>query len=62
MRDGFAHESERVLVVDRQMIGDAGDARVHVGTAELFGAHDFAGRRLHEGRAAEKNRFRSPRR
>ena len=56
MRDGFAHEPERVLVVDGEMIGDAGDARVHVGAAQLFGGHDLAGGGLHQRRSAEKDR------
>ena len=35
--DDRAHERERVLVVVGVVVGDAGDARVHVGAAELFG-------------------------
>ena len=56
VRDRLAHEPERVLVVDREMVGDARDARVHVGAAELFGGDDLARRRLHERRPAEKDR------
>ncbi len=37
------------------MVGHAGDARVHLGAAELFGGHDFAGRRLHQRRPGEKD-------
>ena len=38
------------------MVGDAGDAAVHVGAAELLGADHLAGRGLHQRRAAEKDR------
>ena len=38
------------------MVGDAGDAAVHVGAAEFLGADDFAGRGAHQRRAAEKDR------
>ena len=38
------------------MIGHAGDAGVHVGAAERFGIHYFAGRGLHQWRAAEEDR------
>ncbi len=43
-------------VVLGEMIGDAGDRRVHVGAAERFGVDDFAGRSLHQRRAAEEDR------
>ena len=56
VRHDGAHDRERVLVVVRVVIGDARDARVHVGAAEFLGAHDFAGRRLHERRAAQEDR------
>ncbi len=38
------------------MIGNAGQARVHVAAAEILGAHFLAGGGLHERRAAEKDR------
>jgi hypothetical protein len=52
----LAHDAERVLVVDGEVVGDAADARVHVGAAELFGGNDLAGRGLHQRRAAEEDR------
>ena len=42
-------------VVLGQMVGDAGDARMHVAAAEVFGRDHFAGRGLHQRRAAEKD-------
>ena len=47
---------ERVLVVGGQVVGDAADARVDVGAAQLLGGHLLAGRRLHERRPAEEDR------
>ena len=41
------------------MVGDAGAARVHVGAAELLGAHVLPGRGLHERRAADEDRPRA---
>ena len=38
------------------MVGDAGNAAVHLGAAELLGGDDFAGRGAHQGRPAEKDR------
>ena len=38
-----------------EVVGDAGDAGVHVGAAEIFGTDDLAGRRLHQRRPSEKN-------
>ena len=52
----MAGDAERVAVVHRVMVGDAGDAAVHIGAAQFLGGDDFAGRRLHQGRAAEKDR------
>ena len=52
--DDLAHDAQRVLVVDRVVIRDAADARVHVGAAELFGGDDLAGRRLHQRRPAQE--------
>ena len=50
---------KRVLVVFREVVGDAGEPRVHVGAAQLLGGHFLAGRGLHERRAAEKDRARA---
>ena len=47
---------QRVLVVVGEVVGDAGDARVHVRAAELFGGDDLAGRGLHQRRPAQKDR------
>ena len=54
--DDPAHDARAHGVVVGEMIGNAGDAGVHVGAAELFGGHDFARRRLHERRAGQKDR------
>ena len=53
--DDAARERQRVMVVLRQMIGDAGLARVQIAAAEILGAHHLAGRGLHQRRAAEKD-------
>ena len=45
-----------MLVVFGEVVGDAGEPRVDVGAAELLGGDFLAGRRLHERRAAEKDR------
>jgi len=50
----LAHDAQRVRVVVCQMVGDARDARVHVGAAEVLGRDFLAGRRLHERRTARK--------
>ena len=49
-------EVQRVVVVFGEVVGDAREPRVDVGAAELLGRHFFAGRRLHERRAAEEDR------
>jgi hypothetical protein len=49
-----------VRVVFRQIVGDAGQARVDVGAAEFFRRDLFAGCRFDERRAAEKNRPGAP--
>ena len=54
--DDLAAQRQRVAVVLGHVIGNAGFLRVHFGAAELFGADDFAGRRLHQRRAAEEDR------
>ena len=43
-------------VVARHRVGDAGDAGVQIGAAEVLGRDGFAGRRLHQRRAGEKDR------
>ena len=40
----------------RIVIGDAGDAGVDVGAAELLGRDHLAGRGLHQRRAAQEDR------
>ena len=50
---------QRMLVVFGEVIGDAGEPRVHVGAAQFFGRHLFARRGLHQRRTAEKNRARA---
>ena len=47
---------QRVVVVFGEVVGDAGQPRVHIGAAQFFGGHFLAGRGLHERRAAEKDR------
>ena len=54
--DDRPRELERVRVVFGQVVGDAGEPRVHVGAAQLLGGDFFAGRGLHERRPAEKDR------
>ncbi len=49
-------DAERVAIVERIMIGHTGDAAVHLGTAELLGGDDLAGRGADERRTAEKDR------
>ena len=56
VRNDAAHERERVAVVHRVMIGDAGEPRMHVGAAEVLGRHHLAGRGLHQRRAGEEDR------
>ena len=47
---------QRVRVVFGEVVGDAREARVHVGAAELFGRDFLAGRRFHERRPAQEDR------
>ena len=56
MRDDPAHLFERVRVVVREVVRDAGEARVDVAAPELLGRHVLARGRLHEGRAREEDR------
>jgi hypothetical protein len=44
-----------VLVVLRQVVGHAGQPRVHVAAAQVLGAHHLAGGRLHQRRAAQED-------
>ena len=43
-------------VVERVVVGHAGNAGVHVGAAELLGRHDLADRRFDQRRPAEEDR------
>ena len=45
-----------MVVVLGEVVGDAGDARVHVGAAQLLGADLLAGRGLDQGRPAQEDR------
>ena len=48
--------SSACAVVLGEVVGDAGHAGVHFGAAQGFGIDDFAGRGLHQRRAAEEDR------
>jgi len=52
----FARERERMLVVVREQVGDAGDARMDIAAAERFGIDDFARGGANQRRTAEKDR------
>ena len=54
--DDPAGDAERMMVVQRIMVGNAGDPAVHLGAAELLGGDDFAGRGADQRRPAEKDR------
>ena len=54
--DVISHLLQRGRLIGREVVGDAADARMHVGTAQLLGGDFFPGRRLNQRRAAEKNR------
>ena len=54
--DDLAGDRQCMVVVLRKVIGDAGDAGVHVGTAQLLGTDDLAGRRLDQRWSGEKDR------
>ena len=60
--DDLARERERVLVGDREVVGDARAPCVECRPAELLGGHVLAGGCLHERRAADEDRARFPRR
>ena len=55
----LSRERQRVLVVHRVVVGDAGSLRVDVRAAELLGRHVLAGGGLHERRAADEDRARA---
>ena len=55
-RDDRPRLMQRVLVVFGEVVGHAGEARVHVGAAQFLGRHLLAGGGLHERRTAEKDR------
>ena len=59
-RDDRAADREGILIVLGEVVGDARDARVDVGPAELLGRHLLSRGSLHERRAAEKDRAGSP--
>ena len=54
--DDRAAERERVLVVERLVVGDAGPPSVDLGAAQVLGRDVLAGRRLHEWRPAQEDR------
>ncbi len=54
--DDLAPDRQRVLVVERVVVGHAADAAMHVRPAQLLGRHLLAGRRLHQRRPAEEDR------
>ncbi|MBA7652319.1 hypothetical protein ES703_60149 [subsurface metagenome] len=54
-RDDAPGNADRMGVVLGIVVGYAGLPRMHVGTAELFGGHHFAGGRLHQRRATEED-------
>ena len=53
--DDAAGERQRVIVVGRHVVGDAGFPRVHLGAAEVLGRDHLAGGGLHQRRAAEED-------
>ena len=53
--DDVADDLEGMLVVLGQVVGDAGDLRVHVAAAEFLGRDDLADRGLHQRRAAQED-------
>ncbi len=56
MSDDATRERERMRVVRRVVVGDAGASRVHVGAAEILRRDHLAGRRLHQRRPSQKDR------
>jgi hypothetical protein len=45
-----------MMIVEREVIGDAGNPGVHIRAAQLFRSDDLAGRRFDERRAAQEDR------
>ena len=56
VRDDPPRDPDRMGVVLRIVIGDAGLPRMDVGAAQFFRGDHLAGRGLHQRRSAEKNR------
>ncbi|KFB71870.1 MAG: hypothetical protein AW09_002977 [Candidatus Accumulibacter phosphatis] len=54
--DDAAGDRQRMRVVFRVVIDDAGNARMYIGAAEILGSHHLAGRCLDQRRPAEKDR------
>ena len=54
-RDDVPDDPQRVAVVVREVVGDAGDLGVQIAAAELLGGHHLTGRRLHQRRAAKED-------
>ena len=55
MAHDVAGDLQRVAVVFSEVVGDARDGRVHVGAAQRFGVHHFAGGGFHQRRAAQED-------
>ena len=55
-RHDGAGDAERVRIVLGEIVGDAREARVDVGAAQLLRRHLLTRGRLHQGRAAEEDR------
>ena len=55
-RDRVTRELQRVQIVCREVIDDAGKAGVHVAAAQILGRDLFTSRGLHERRATQKDR------
>ena len=53
VRDDLAADPDRVALVAREVVGHAGDPRVHLGAAELLVVGVLAGRHLHQRRPGE---------
>ena len=51
-----AGNGQRILVIFGEVIGDAGNARVHITAAQILGGHFLAGGGLHQWRPAEEDR------
>jgi hypothetical protein len=56
MGDDVARDVERMRIVLGEVVGDAGNGRMDVRAAQRFRVDDFAGRGLHQRRAAEEDR------